>query len=207
MMWNNSNKKILIVFGYDFNQKEEVEIYTSLLSEKYCMYENTDIIDSLIFPDDFKHGAKSYSSDLYNYIIECEYQIGALIILGAPENTHIALGRLQDHLDMNVPFPVIALFPQDDTLGLESTCNLVIDKSQKVAISGDDMEEETESQFIEEAKPVLISTIDYILTTDGKILNDIDMYTHAERILKKIKFNRYTDPETNIQSVNHYMIQ
>jgi hypothetical protein len=206
-LWNAENKKIYIVFGYGFNDEKTLEAINTSLSEKYGLNDDNEIIKTYVFPGDFKHGIKSYSSDLYSYLSEPESTIGGLIILGAPENTHIALGRLQDHYDMEVPFPVVALFPQDDPLGLESTCDIVIDISQKAEITGEELEEETAMEIIDEARPILFNTIDFILSKDGVLEKDMNKMVLAENLLKKIKFSRYMDPETNIHSINHFIIQ
>ena len=206
-LWNAENKKIYIIFGYGFNDEKMLETINTSIAEKYGLNDENGIIKSFIFPQDFKHGIKAYQSDLYSYLSEPDSTIGGLIILGAPENTHIALGRLQDHYDMEVPFPIVALFPQDDPLGLESTCDIVIDISQKAEITGEELEEETAMEIIEEARPILFNTIEFILSKDGVIEKDMDKMNLAENLLKKIKFSRYMDPETNIHSINHFIIQ
>ena len=128
-------------------------------------------------------------------------------LLGAPDTTHIALEKLQDFWESKVPYPVIALFPQDDIAGLEASCDVIIEKSQKVEISGSIVPEEVASQLIKEAPDVLLNTIDYILTLNGALQKNLDLFVHVKQMLKGKTVEMYVDPETGIKSINHFLLK
>ena len=91
-----SNKKILVLFGYDFNSEDfETEIIGKL-QQNYGLFEDGGIIYPLRFPDDFKRGGRSYATELFNILSDPEIEFGGILLLGAPEHSHLALARNQD---------------------------------------------------------------------------------------------------------------
>lgn len=204
--WHVTNKRIFVLYGYAFNDEETIKKFDELLQDRYGLDSDGGLICTLTYPDSFKHNGKSYSSELYSILSETEKEIAGVVILGAPETTHIALGRLQDFWDMQIPYPIIALFPQDDVSGLQSTCDIVIDKSQKVDISGDVEPEEIEAQPVEEAAGILKNTLDYIITLNGSIAKDSDMAVHVSQLLQNYSYSNYVDSETGLKSINHFIL-
>lgn len=205
--WHITNKRICVLFGYDFNDPAVVEQYKTMLSQRYGLDEDGGLIYPLIYPDSFKRGGKSYFSELYSELCETEIDFAGIVILGAPDTTHIALEKLQDFWESKVPYPVIALFPQDDIAGLEASCDVIIEKSQKVEISGSIVPEEVASQLIKEAPDVLLNTIDYILTLNGALQKNLDLFVHVKQMLKGKTVEMYVDPETGIKSINHFLLK
>lgn len=204
--WHVTNKRVCVIFGYDFNAPDAVEKFTNLLAERYGLESDGGLIYTLIYPDSFKHGAKSYATELANNLTSTDRDLAGVIILGAPENTHTAFAKLQDFWEMGVPYPVYALFPQDDVLGLESTCDFVLDKEQQTDLSGDIAPEETVSQIILEAPEVLTDCIDYMLEMEGPFIKDSTLPKHVTQMLKDKKIHHYVDPESGIQSINHFVL-
>ena len=204
--WHITNKRICVIFGYDFNTPEIVNEILSLLNTKYGLAEDGGLIYPVVYPSDFKHGTKAYPSDLTTVLQNDDLDLQGVIILGAPENTHIAFARNQDKWNQQVPYPIIALFPQDDVLGIESTCDIVLDKGQTAALSGEITNEEVEGQFISEAPEVLIETIDYIQNLDFSLPRNTQIQNHLLQMLKGRKVHHYTDPETGLQSINHCVL-
>lgn len=204
--WRRTNKRICIIFGYDFNSPEIIEEYTNLLQNKFGLEADGGPIFSVIYPTSFKHNGKSYISDLTSMLTEMDKNLSGIIILGAPENTHIALGRVQDYWKMKIPYPIFSLFPQDDFLGMESTCDFVLDKSQSAEISGNIIPEDDVSKKIEEAPEVLVSAVNYMLMMDGPFLKDNSIQKHALQMLKGRKLQYYLDPETGIHAINHFIL-
>ena len=204
--WHVTNKRVCVIFGYDFNSPEAVEKFTALLGERYGLEGDGGLIYTLIYPDSFKHGAKGYGSELAAILTGTDKDLAGIIILGAPENTHSAFAKLQDFWEMGVPYPIYALFPQDDVLGLESTCDFVLDKEQMTDLTGDIAPEETVSEIILEAPEVLTDCIDYMLEMEGPFVKDSTLPKHITQMLKNKKIHHYVDPESGIQSINHFVL-
>ena len=204
--WHVTNKRVCVIFGYDFNTPEAVEKFTALLEERYGLENEGGLIYTLIYPDSFKHGAKSYATELSAALTGTDKDLAGVIILGAPENTHTAFAKLQDFWEMGVPYPIYALFPQDDVLGLESTCDFVLDKEQQTDLTGDIAPEETVSEIILEAPDVLTDCIDYMLEIEGPFVKDNTLPKHVQQMLKDKRIHHYVDPESGIQSINHFIL-
>ena len=204
--WHVTNKRVCIIFGYDFNTPEAVEQFTALLGERYGLESDGGLIYTMIYPDSFKHGVKGYATELATALTSTDKDLAGVIILGAPENTHTAFAKLQDFWEMGVPYPIYALFPQDDVLGLESTCDFVLDKEQVTDLTGDMAPEETFSEIILEAPDVLTDCIDYMLEIEGPFVKDSTLPKHITQMLKNKKIHHYVDPESGIQSINHFVL-
>ncbi len=204
--WHLTNKRICVLFGYNFNTPEVKDSILQILSERYGLASEDGLITPIVYPDDFKHNGKSYVSDLYSFLSKEEVTFSAVIILGAPENTHVALARNQDFWNMNVPYPVIALFPQDEVLGLESTCDFVVEKAQEAELEGTVLNEENEAEFIIESPEILTETIDYLLDFDSTFAKNGDLSIHLNQMYKNRKLRHYIDPESGLQSINHFIL-
>ena len=204
--WHVTNKRVCVIFGYDFNAPEAVEKFTDLLAQRYGLESDGGLIYTIIYPDSFKHGSRGYASELTSLLSGTDRDLAGVIILGAPENTHTAFAKLQDYWEQQVPYPIYALFPQDDVLGLESTCDFVLDKEQKTDLTGDIAPEETVSEIILEAPEVLTDCIDYMLNMEGPFVKDSTLPKHVQQMLKDKKIHHYVDPESGIQSINHFVL-
>lgn len=204
--WQYTNKKIYILFGYDFNDQELVNSCTSLLEKKYGLTADGGLIQTITYPDSFKHNGKNYISDLTSMLTEADGDLLGVIILGAPDNTHIALGRLQDYWNMKVPYPVFSLFPQDESLGMESTCDLVLDKQQTADVTGSIVSEESVSQKINDFPEILFSCIDYMILLNGPLKKDGSVQAHVAQMLHGKKLQYYMDPETGLHAINHFVL-
>ena len=204
--WQATEHKICVVLGYDFNDDSKVSEMLSLLENKYGLADNGGLIYPLVFPEDFKASGRSYQNNLRLILQDDIPNLSGVIILGAPEKTHLGLARNQDFWDMNVPYPVIALFPQDDVLGLEATCDIVLDKGQAANFSGEVLEEESLAVVIPEAPEILFETIDYIIALDGTLPKDKTLSNHVAAMYPNHKIHHYSDPETGLQSINHFVL-
>lgn len=204
--WHTTNKRVCVVFGYDFNTSEQTSNIISLLEENFGLDSEGGLIYPLIYPTDFKHGTRGYVSDLTAILQDNEKDFSGVVILGAPENTHIALARNQDKWNQEIPYPIVALFPQDDVLGLESTCDIVIDKGHSTQSSGEIEPEESEVQLIPEAPEVLVETIRYISNLTYALPKNSTVQTHVAQMLKGRSFHHYTDPETGLKAINHFVL-
>ena len=204
--WHLTNKRVALLFGYDFNNEEVKAGLLNLLEENFGFADEGGLIYPLTYPDDFKHGVRGYASDLTAILQDDDLDLTGVVLLGAPENTHVALARNQDKWDMEVPYPVVALFPQDDVLGIESTCDIVVDKGQTAGLTGEVAPEESDGQIHQNAAEIIVETIKYIQLLDGAPSRTQDLQKHMAQMLEGFQFHHYTDPESGLQSINHFVL-
>lgn len=204
--WHITNKKICVLFGYDFNNEEIKEPLLALLKENFGLAEDGGLIYPLVYPDSFKHGIRGYASDFAAILQADDLDLAGIIVLGAPENTHTALAKNQDKWNQEVPYSVVALFPQDDVLGIESTCDIVVDKGQTAGLTGEIAPEESDGQIHENAPEIIVKTIEYIQLLDGAPSRSKELQKHMEQMLEGYQFHHYTDPESGLMSINHFVL-
>ncbi|MBR1639908.1 MAG: hypothetical protein IJ688_11030 [Treponema sp.] len=203
--WHITNKRLFVLFGYDFNTPQVYEPILSILKERYGLDSDGGLILPYIYPSDFRHGTRGYSSDLLAILQDSTYDFCGVLLIGAPENTHYAIARNQDEWQ-DTPYPVIALFPQDDILGLEATCDIVLDKGFTAGLKGDTVEDETTAQAFPEAPEIITETIDYILELNGPLEKNTSIQNHVLQMYHGKKIHHYTDPETGLQAINHFVL-
>ena len=61
--WHVTNKKICVLFGYDFNNPVIKNSLLTLLKENFGLAEDGGLIYPLTYPEDFKHGVRGYATD------------------------------------------------------------------------------------------------------------------------------------------------
>lgn len=203
--WHVTEKKVCVLFGYGFNDQDTVSQLVDLLSDHFGLSEDGGLILPLVYPDDFKHGTRGYVNDFVSVLQDDSNDFCGVVILGAPANTHVALARNQDKWNQNVPYPVISLFPQDEVLGIEANSDIVLDKGKST--DEDKVLEEESETVIQEAPDVLLRTINYMMTLDGPLSTDKTIQTHVSQMLKGYNTRHYVDPETGLQSINHFILK
>ena len=204
--WHVTNKRIAVLFGYDFNNPEVKESLINLLRDNFGLDEDGGLIYPITYPEDFKRGVRGYASDFASILQGDELDLAGVVLLGAPENTHIALARNQDKWEQEVPYPVVALFPQDDVLGMESTCDIVVDKGQTAGLTGEIAPEESDGQIHQNAPEIIVETMKYIQLLDGAPARTNALQKHMEQMLAGYQFHHYTDPESGLMSINHFVL-
>lgn len=204
--WHPSNKAIMVLFGYNYNDDDFVKNTLALLSEKFGLKEEGGIIVPVIFPDGFRHKEKAVTVDLYNLLDDDALDIKGFVSLGAPEKTYRALTKLQDKWGGQIPFPVISLFPQDEILGIEDTSCIVINQIEK-AESEENMITESVHGGVEDADQILVNAVNYIKLLKGSPEKDAALAVHVKQMLPGKKIHRYTDSETGLYSINHFVIE
>ena len=204
--WHLTNKRVAVLFGYDFNNEDVKANLLSILQENFGLAEEGGLIYPITYPEDFKHGVRGYASDFAAILQSDELDLVGVVLLGAPENTHVALARNQDKWNQEVPYPVIALFPQDDVLGIESTCDIVVDKGQTAGLTGEIAPEESDGQIHQNAPEIIVETIKYIQLLDGAPSRSKELQKHMEQMLAGFQFHHYTDPESGLLSINHFVL-
>lgn len=210
-----TNKKVLVVFGYGYNEPDISKKIIDELDNSFGLEENGGLISTIIYPNDFRLNGKAYVSDLTTMISNFEKDLSAVVILGAPERTHTVFARIQDSWQMDVPFYLVALFPQDDVLGIESTCDFVVETTQNDLLNSDlssakTITEESVLNYNHENSKIIIQTIDYLVKLkeiNATLEKNNSLYTHVSQMLKENKVSNYIDPETGIQSINHFIVE
>ena len=201
--WHQTNKRLCILYGYGYNNKEFIDEMNSLLFEKFGKAEDGGLVQSFTFPDDFKRGTRVYITNLADMLSDLDVQ--GLILLGAPEGTHIAIARIQDSWGGSLPFPVFSIFPQDDVLGIEDSSDFVLDKAQKAEINGIITEEE--QSFVQDVPMILENCASYITYSSSPIEKNARLYEVVRRICRDLKVERYSDPDTGLISINHFVLE
>ena len=131
--------------------------------------------------------------------------IRAVVILGAPEGTNYVFAKLQDEYDGRIPYPVFSLFPQDDILGQESTCDFVLEYEHKV--EEESMEEQILQQIDSDASEIIMRAISFAVNCEEPLAPDSSLIGSVQKIVGSRKVIRYTDSETLIPASNHFVIE
>ncbi|MBR3550311.1 MAG: hypothetical protein IKN90_09560 [Treponema sp.] len=209
--------EVCVLFGYGFNSENFYSQVIHNLDTLYGLEENDGMILPVIFPNDIKK--ISLLRDMLN-----ERNIRGVVILGAPEGTNSVFARLQDEYDGKIPYPVFSLFPQDDILGQESTCDFVLEYERKV--EEESMEEQILQHIDSDASEIIMRTIAFILNCEDEsspydekpasekdsrktltLAPDESLHGFVQKIVGTRKVIRYTDSETLIPSSNHFVIE
>ncbi|ERF60377.1 hypothetical protein HMPREF0860_1532 [Treponema socranskii subsp. socranskii VPI DR56BR1116 = ATCC 35536] len=202
-LWHVSDEVVCILFGYGYNDAAFVASMTETLSAKYGAASDGGLILPIVFPDDFKRGSRSIAAELP--LLVGEKKLRGVILLGAPENTHFGVAHLQDRYDGVFPFPVFSFFSQDDVSGTEGTADIVLDKAQEADIDGV-IKNESEQVFVKEVPDFVRRSVNFMLTVDGALAKDNDLLVYLKKITGNAKMRRYVDPESGLQSVNHFIL-
>ena len=202
-LWHVSDEAVCIFFGYGYNDADFVASVTEALSAVYGASSDGGLILPIVFPDDFKRGSRSVAAELP--ILVGEKKLRGLILLGAPENTHFGIAHLQDKYDGTFPFPVFSFFSQDDVSGTEGTADIVLDKTQETGTDGI-IKNESEQTFVKEVPDFVRRSVAFMLSIDGALAKNNDLVTYLKKIVGKAKLRRYVDPESGLQSVNHFVL-
>lgn len=203
------NRRVALLLGYGYNEEDFVKTTMEKLKSAFGMAQDGGALVCYVFPDDFGRGSSARISLLPGMLKEDE--VSALVLVGAPEGTHRALASLQDSSGGSIGYPVISLLPQDDVLGMEAACDLVMDYLPSAAKEEDHKEEseiviDNVLSLIERA--VYYASIIPLDVTEGFDKSLRDLTLHA-KLLAGTEWNvsQYIDPETGIRPQNHFVIE
>lgn len=203
-LWHVSDEAICVLYGYGYNDDSFVNEMNGVLFERYGNYADGGKIYPLVFPNDFKRGSKNYISFLYDYLVNIN--VRGVVLLGAPDGTHSALAKLQDYFDGKIPYPIFSLFSQDDVLAMEYSSDFVLDKAQKAEINGLIRNEENQD-FVKEVPDILMECIKCIDYSDAPFEKNAELYEIVKKVSANKKTGRYSDPETGLISINHFVLE
>ncbi len=198
--YTNENGVICIVFGYGFNESQYYSQAIEKLGSIYGLNQDGGLIFPLVFPDDLKNGIKGVHKVLEGTTIK------GIIFLGAPDETHLLLARYQDENGGEIPFPVISLFPQDNVLGQESTCSLILDYEHSSDV--DTTTTETALHIDESADLIFANTVKYMANMNEPLKIGPELKNVVEKIVGAgTVFHRYVDRGSSMQALNHYIVE
>ena len=95
--------------------------------------------------------------------------------------------------------------PQDDILGQESNCDFVLEYEQNTVLTEED--ENINIIIDETAEEIVMRAVRYIEELPAPLPHDTNLYSHVQAIVGEKKVRRYTDGETGLQSINHFIIE
>lgn len=203
--WNQNVKdfigQICIVFGYGFNDDEYVTSTIKDLKETFGDTDQGELLYTIVFPGDVKNRVMN----LYDLINEKD--IKGLLILGAPQNTHFMVAKIQDYWEQEVPYPIFSFFPKDDVLGQQGTCNFILETQQTTEDETPEATKEMEKYLQKESLDLLKNSIHFIVTLPAPLPLDSNLMNHVEKIAGNKKIRRYQDPETGIKTKNHFILE
>lgn len=222
IQWHPEDGYICIVFGYGFNSPEFHEDAIKKLQDKYGLEEEGGIIIPLIYPDNLN----GRISNIYDIITS--HKMKGLILLGAPENTHRTLTKLRAEWelpadtaveetdgaesstaevqqDRKQPYPIFSFMPQDDILGQESNCDFVLEYERSSSIE-EELSQETEL-LDKTVELILVRAVRYMDEHREPLEPDDKLHAHVQTIVGDHKIHRYTDSESGIQAINHFVIE
>lgn len=215
--WTPVEKHIALLFGYGYNDKAFVDSICSKLAEEYGLEKENGLILPLIYPDDFLvTGSIARISNLSSIVKDKNCR--ALITLGAPEYTHRALAKIQDE---NLNCTVISLFSQDDILGTEAGSFLVFDFAEDELVLSDETENESITEFEEEAitsltndtelkhldkMNFLVSKVVESLKNPLEIKNKEILQVATGIFGKNWEVSSFLDTDTGLRAKNHFVL-
>lgn len=195
--WTKETGVICVFFGWGFNNEDFSSAMIQSLASRFGLSENGGIILPVVFPQDLRNRV----SNLYDLIDE--NNVRGIILLGAPENTHYTLAKIQDDWNENVPFNIFSFFPQDDILGQESNSTLVIDFDR----SSLDADEDKHSRISDEELLNILQNSIMCMINEDNLPKEKALFEHAKMICSGRKVSRYVDSESTLVSINHFIIE
>lgn len=201
--------QICIVFAHGFNSDEFREQALQNIDDIFGKTDTGDLIYSVVFPGDLRNRIMNLKEELNSRDIK------ALIILGAPQNTHYMIAQVQDFWEQNVPYPIFSYCPKDDIAGQEASCTFILEpvsaeKSQDDENIEEGSEHDEESNELLEKKlqdialDFIDNTIRFVINMPEPLPLDADLMTHAKNICGERRIQRYVDNETGLKPINHF---
>lgn len=196
--WTNEQGVIGVLFGYGFNDKVFYDQAIERISSVYGLDEDGGLVYPVLYPDDLK----SKIANLYSHLKDVDLR--GLILLGAPDGTHLQLAKFMD-ADGGRTFPVFSFFPQDDVLGQECTCDFVLEYERNAQEQVDSTE--VEHKIDTDAEEIAFKAVRYMALLNGPLPMNDQLREHIQNIVGDKQIKRYVDHDTGIQSMNHYVLE
>jgi hypothetical protein len=153
----------------------------------------------VVFPDDVRIGNTPRISLLYERLNS--FELAGAVLLGSPENTHSALGKL---VDSQGAFPIVSIFSQDDQLGTEALSDFVIDF--EMPKETEEYMESNTMPMIADAKVLAARAVYYVSLLDAPPVKNAELRVHAAQMFNEWQVLPFLDAETGMHPVNHFII-
>lgn len=197
--WQESERKAALVLGEGYTESPFAEKLLDFLSDEFGLAEDGGLVLPLMYPEMFVAGSGRLPIRLLPDLL-ADWNIRALIFIGAPEKTHEVLAGLKSS---GADYPIFSFFPQDDVLGTEWASSLVFDGDPSFfALSEDDG-----ILFLDEIPPLVKTVLGSLDIYDEK------SFAAAARIELADLFvpdgwmlTPYIDPETSLKAENHFIL-
>lgn len=200
--WLPTDKRVIVLFGYGYNDSSFIQKTQEVLGEEFGLEEESGLIKTLIYPDNFKVGDAERISMLPDLLEGVN--VAGLIILGAPERAHVSLARFQDD---GRTWPVFSLFPQDDILGTEAGSDFVLDYTA-TKMTETELMEESVVELSEDLPSLLVSVIRAMQSIEKVPVPVADLLPLVQQIAGSTwKISHYVDVETGLTSANHFVLE
>ncbi len=200
------NKKVAVILGYGYNDEESVSLINKMIDVNYGLWsEETDgTVKMFIYPDDFQVSGRTRISLLGDLLQDIDLK--GIVVIGAPDGFCNAVAKIQDKReDGQLGYPLFNLLPQDDILGSESTSDIVLDYSHK---NSSNQEEQTEVTLNFDAQLLIDNSIEQIIMLKSDIKQGSSLLHLVQDIAgKDHSVSYYTDSETGLRSVNHFVFE
>lgn len=200
-----SDHQVVVMLGSDYSNR--LELLDGLVSQ-YGIAGSGGMVLRLLYPDSFTVNKKISFAKLSEAAASPLTTI--IVTVGAPEGTVLQLAKIRNSYPQ---MQIISLLPMDEGIQLEAVSSLVIDYTG----SGSLLSEENLAVLPDIELGLLIfaavlsgEKIDESLSPLVRMSNALDS---AKRILKLNntgslwKFSAYVDPETNLRSRNHLLLE
>ncbi|MCH5295279.1 MAG: hypothetical protein J1F14_05205 [Treponema sp.] len=197
--WSADDGLVCVLFGYGFNDESFYSGVIQALRDEFGLSDAEGLVWPVIYPADVR-GRIMNLYDLVN-----ERNVRGIITLGAPENTHYMLARLQDDWEGIGRYRFFSFFPQDDILGQEATCDFVLEYERGVTDEASDGE--TEQHIDDDTAELLLRAVRYMAELPAPLPSDNDLQIHVQTMAGNRGVRRYVDNETGIQSRNHFVME
>ncbi len=196
-LWTDEDGVVCVLLGYGFNDEETSSKCIQALKDKFGLAENGGLVLPIIYPNDLHNRIANFKE-----IID-KNNVRGIVLLGAPERTHYTLAKILEDRDENPLFAIFSLFPQDDILGQESTCDFVLDYAAASGVQFGDMQQKNDDESLD----ILLSAVEYIALLPPSTFKGSELRLHVQSIVGSKRVLRYIDSESGIQSRNHFVIE
>jgi hypothetical protein len=195
--------RVAILFGYGHNDPAYREPLVEELAALFGRADEGGLVLPLVFPGDFPYSRISLLFDRL-----AEEPVGVLLLLGAPERTHLVLARLQDAWEQSGrPYPVVSLFPQDDLLGTEAGSTLVFSHALSETPAHEEEEAEEKPGFTTPPELLHHMVAYWSAHLDNGAAGALSPAILAGELLgPDWVATPFTDSETSLRSANHFII-
>ena len=83
---------------------------------------------------------------------------------------------------------------------------IVLDTGSEDNVQDELNEEESTITVTDETKKIIFNIIEHTILCDFTFQDFPDISYHMAKVIKEAKYHNYTDPETGLKSINHFVL-